>query len=164
MRTGSTGKFHVAPEAVYQFETVIPGPARNGHVMAENCREFLTADSERPFFLYFYPMRVVRERRWKLIWNIAYPLPFPFASDLWAAPTWQVQYQQGRDAPFGPWTVGRYIQRPEFELFDLERDPYEAENLAEDPRHAAVLAEMIAKLQEFQRRTDDPWIIKWEYD
>ncbi len=382
-RTARAGKYHVAPEAVYRFETVIPGPARNGHVMAENCRDFLNADSDRPFFLYFclsdphrgggtadelphgpdrfgnpapgrsfagitevvydpddvivpgflpdtptsraelaqyyqsvsrldqgvgrlmevlqeagvwdqtlmiyisdhgiampgakttlyeggmrspllvrnpysdlrgavrdamiswvdltptildfaglldsqtgrvreevvdaippnrartdpqntrdvtpgqfhgrsflplldapgsdgwdtvyashtfheiqmyYPMRVVRQRRWKLIWNLAYPLPFPFASDLWAAPTWQVQYQQGMDAPFGPWTVGRYIQRPEFELFDLEQDPYEANNLAEDPEYAEVREAMIEQLQEFQRRTDDPWILKWEYD
>ncbi|MCA9211655.1 MAG: sulfatase, partial [Planctomycetales bacterium] len=32
----------------------------------------------------YYPMRVVRGSRYKLIWNIAHPLPFPFASDLWA--------------------------------------------------------------------------------
>jgi N-sulfoglucosamine sulfohydrolase len=30
----------------------------------------------------YYPMRVVRSGRYKLIWNIAHPLPFPFASDL----------------------------------------------------------------------------------
>ncbi|MEZ6092004.1 MAG: sulfatase [Pirellulaceae bacterium] len=69
----------------------------------------------------YYPMRTVRQRQYKLIWNIAFPLPYPFASDLWAAPTWQAQYQQGSDAMYGQRTVGRYIQRPEFELFDLEK-------------------------------------------
>ena len=39
----------------------------------------------------YYPMRAVRDREWKLIWNIAHPLPFPFASDLWAASSWQAQ-------------------------------------------------------------------------
>ena len=36
----------------------------------------------------YYPMRVVRGRQYKLIWNLAHPLPYPFASDLWEAPTW----------------------------------------------------------------------------
>ena len=31
----------------------------------------------------YYPMRVVRDKKYKLIWNIAHPLPYPFASDLW---------------------------------------------------------------------------------
>ena len=33
----------------------------------------------------YYPMRVVRDSNYKLIWNIAHQLPYPFASDLWAA-------------------------------------------------------------------------------
>ncbi|RYD50154.1 MAG: heparan N-sulfatase, partial [Verrucomicrobiaceae bacterium] len=54
----------------------------------------------------YYPMRAIRDRRYKLIWNIASPLPYPFASDLWAASTWQAQYQKGLDAPYGKRTVG----------------------------------------------------------
>lgn len=112
----------------------------------------------------YYPMRVVRGRRFKLIWNIAHPLPFPFASDLWAAPTWQAQYRLGRDAPYGEQTVGSYIQRPKFELFDLAADPFEGRNLATNSDYALVLASMIDQLKEFQRATHDPWILKWEYE
>jgi N-sulfoglucosamine sulfohydrolase len=112
----------------------------------------------------YYPMRVVRERRYKLIWNIAHPLPFPFASDLWAAPTWQAQYRQGPAAPYGPRSVRDYIRRPAFELFDVQNDPYERVNLAGDPKHAGLLAEFQGKLKEFQKRTADPWIMKWEYE
>ena len=42
----------------------------------------------------YYPMRVYRDREYKLIWNIAHPLPYPFASDLWAASSFQAQYQK----------------------------------------------------------------------
>src|SRR5690606_23951257 len=49
----------------------------------------------------YYPMRVVRDRQYKLIWNIAHGLPYPFASDLWAASSWQAQFQKGEDAPYG---------------------------------------------------------------
>ncbi len=112
----------------------------------------------------YYPMRVVRGRKYKLIWNIAYPLPFPFASDLWAAPTWQAQYRQGAETPYGAKTVANYIQRPQFELFDIELDPHEGNNLSGDPEFAAVLEIMKAKLKQYQKQTSDPWIIKWEYE
>jgi len=112
----------------------------------------------------YYPMRVVRGRRYKLIWNIAHQLPFPFASDLWAAPTWQAQYKMGMDAPYGAQTVGSYIKRAQFELFDLKNDPYEGKNLAADPKHAELLADLKDQLKQFQRRTNDPWIMKWDYE
>ncbi|MBI1374740.1 MAG: sulfatase-like hydrolase/transferase [Phycisphaera sp.] len=112
----------------------------------------------------YYPMRVVRERRFKLIWNIAYPLPFPFASDLWAAPTWQAQWKLGQDAPYGAKTVHSYIHRPQFELYDLEADPNEGNNLVDSQQYADVLERMKGKLKAFQKRTDDPWIMKWDYE
>ena len=112
----------------------------------------------------YYPMRVVRDRDYKLIWNIAHPLPFPFASDLWEAPTWQAQFKQGLSAPYGVRTVGAYIQRPQFELFDMKSDPDERTNLATDSKYKETLAAYIAKLKEFEKQTSDPWIMKWEYE
>jgi len=112
----------------------------------------------------YYPMRAVRDRRFKLIWNIAAPLPYPFASDLWAASTWQAQYQKGPDAPYGKRTVDSYVHRPSFELYDLEEDPTESRNLADDPQLAAQLASMKEQLKAAQKETDDPWLLKWNYE
>ena len=112
----------------------------------------------------YYPMRVVRTRQYKLIWNLAHPLPFPFASDLWEAPTWQDVYRRGSDALYGKRTVQAYIQRPQFELYDLAADPDETKNLAADPKRAEPLAELKDKLKAFQERTGDPWILKWDYE
>ena len=112
----------------------------------------------------YYPMRVVRGRRYKLIWNIAHPLPYPFASDLWAAPTWQSVFRQGPQAKYGKRTVDAYIHRPRFELYDLQADPDETRNLAGDPAYAQLLEKLQAKLKAFQKRTRDPWILKWEYE
>lgn len=50
---------------------------------------------------YDYPMCVVRDCQYKLIWNMAHGLPYPFVSDLWVSATWQQVYQQGPDAMFG---------------------------------------------------------------
>jgi N-sulfoglucosamine sulfohydrolase len=112
----------------------------------------------------YYPMRVVRDARYKLIWNIAHGLPYPFASDLWAASSWQAQYRKGLDAPYGQKTVGEYIRRPAFELFDIIRDPDETRNLSDDPQYQEVLARYQERLKAFQQQMDDPWIIKWEYE
>ncbi len=112
----------------------------------------------------YYPMKVVHGWRYKLIWNVAHQLPYPFASDLWAAPTWQKQYAQGMDAMYGKRTVDRYIHRPKFELFDLIEDPDETRNLADEARYADTLESMKRQLKEFQRRTGDPWILKWDYE
>ena len=112
----------------------------------------------------YYPMRVIRDRQYKLIWNIAHPLPYPFASDLWAAASWQAQWAKGPDAPYGNMTVGRYVQRPEFELFDIAADPHETLNLADSLGHHDVLETYQAKLKAAQREYQDPWILKWDYE
>jgi N-sulfoglucosamine sulfohydrolase len=111
----------------------------------------------------YYPMRAVRGRQYKLIWNVAHQLPFPFATDLWTAATWQAVWRDGPKARYGRRTVGDYINRPEFELYDLERDPHESKNLAGDPQYARVLDAHKQKIRDFQARTSDPWILKWVY-
>ena len=88
--------------------------------------------------------------KYKLIWNIAHPLPYPFASDLWAAPSWQAQWKKGPTAPYGKKTVREYIQQPQFELFDISADPNEGVNLAGDEKYAEVLEEYKTKLKSFR--------------
>jgi N-sulfoglucosamine sulfohydrolase len=112
----------------------------------------------------YYPMRVVRDSEFKLIWNIAAGLPYPFASDLWAASSWQAQFKKGMDAPYGQKTVGEYINRSKFELFKISDDPYEKHNLATDPHYAEVLDKYKAKLKAHQKLMHDPWIMKWDYE
>lgn len=112
----------------------------------------------------YYPMRVVRDQKYKLIWNIAHPLPYPFASDLWSASSWQAQLAKGNDAPYGNTTVGEYVQRPEFELFAIANDPDETTNLADSPGHQDNLETYKAKLKAMQKKYDDPWIMKWDYE
>ncbi|MFT5498813.1 MAG: N-sulfoglucosamine sulfohydrolase [Kiritimatiellia bacterium] len=112
----------------------------------------------------YYPMRVYRDRTYKIIWNIAYAQPYPFASDLWAASTWQAQWAKGKDAPFGRKTVNEYIHRPAFELYAIDKDPNESNNLADDPEHAETLKQYKEKLKTWQKKMNDPWVMKWRYE
>ena len=111
----------------------------------------------------YYPMRVIRGRRYKLIWNIAHGLPYPFATDLWASETWQATL--ARNLPhYGKRRVEDYLHRPKFELYDLGRDPHEVVNLALDGAHQNTLSEMQERLRRYQEQAGDPWILKWEYE
>lgn len=109
----------------------------------------------------YYPMRVVQDRRYKLIWNIAWQLPYPFASDLWASSTWQEIYRAG-EVHFGKRTIDAFIHRPEFELYDMVQDPDELINLADDLLYSEIFEAMKNEIRNFQLRTRDPWLIMWE--
>jgi N-sulfoglucosamine sulfohydrolase len=110
----------------------------------------------------YYPMRVIRNRQYKLIWNIAWRLEYPFATDLWAASTWQGVYMRG-DALYGKRKVENYLNRPEFELYDIQQDPDEINNLADIPEYKSVRDSLINRIKQFQMDTRDPWIISWEH-
>lgn len=112
----------------------------------------------------YYPMRSVFDGHFKLIWNIAHDLPYPFASDLWRASTWQAQLRQGPRAPYGLGTVDSYVHRPAFELYDLRASRFESNNLAADPAHAATLERLKTMIHQFQEDTHDPWVLKWTYE
>ncbi|MBN1441574.1 MAG: sulfatase-like hydrolase/transferase, partial [Planctomycetes bacterium] len=111
----------------------------------------------------YYPMRVIRGRRYKYILNLAHGLPYPFASDLWESATWQATLRRG-DTHYGKRTVEAYLERPRHELYDLEEDPHEVRNLADDPARAEILEELQAKLKRWQEATQDPWVYKYRYE
>jgi N-sulfoglucosamine sulfohydrolase len=111
----------------------------------------------------YYPMRTVRTQRYKFIWNIAHPLTYSFASDLYRSISWQGALRD-RLERFGQRTVEAYLHRPRFELYDLQADPNETENLAGQPEHAELVKTFCEKLKTFQEETSDPWLHKWEYE
>jgi N-sulfoglucosamine sulfohydrolase len=111
----------------------------------------------------YYPMRVVENREFKLIWNIASGLSYPHASDLWESSTWQYLIESDIDT-YGLRPVTDYLERPPFELFHMAADPYETVNLAFNPDYAGILEEMKQRIRYYQEKTGDPWINKWIHE
>ncbi len=111
----------------------------------------------------YYPMRVVRNRQFKLTLNIAHQLPFPFASDLEASATWK-SIKESPNALYGKRLVKDFLHRPHYELYDLKADPHEVRNLAGDPKHADTLKDLQGRLKTFQEKTGDPWVVKYVYE
>ncbi len=112
----------------------------------------------------YYPMRVLRQRQYKLIWNIAHRLEYPTAADLLAGSTWTGPEGKGPGEYLGKRPLQQYLHRAKFELYDLATDPDELNNLADDPLQASRLAEMIAELRDWQIATGDPWQTKWLHE
>ncbi|NMH86887.1 sulfatase family protein [Flavivirga algicola] len=141
------------------------GKSFKGILHQEEASEWQTIYASHTFheITMYYPMRVIIDGDYKLIWNIAYPLDYPFASDLWAASTWQAIYRND-EKYFGKRTVADYMQRPEFELYNVSKDPSETNNLTHQNEYKAILESLKLKLKTFQINTKDPWLIMWDHD
>jgi N-sulfoglucosamine sulfohydrolase len=109
----------------------------------------------------YYPMRVMITRKYKLIWNLAHQLPYPHSGDLWNSSTWQyaLQKKEYRGQP-----IADYTQRPEFELYDLENDPWEQNNLAYDEKYLDIRQQYLQRIKTMQQETNDPWLVKWVHE
>jgi N-sulfoglucosamine sulfohydrolase len=103
----------------------------------------------------YYPMRAIRTRTHKLIWNLAAPLPYPIAGDILKSPSWQTILKSGA---MGGRTRDGYLHRPEFELYDVANDPHELKNLAAEPVQAKLLEDLKSRLMAKLKETNDPWL------
>lgn len=107
----------------------------------------------------YWPTRFLRTPRYKYHRNIAWQLDFPFSGDLYGSLSWEGIRRQ-RPALIGKRPVVDYVRRPPEELYDLEEDPLEVKNLANDPDNAERLVSFRAALEAWQRETDDPWLYR----
>lgn len=106
-----------------------------------------------------YPQRTVRDAQYKLVWSPLSPTESPahrynigfstdsagYASMLSTAP----DYVQA--------TYERMLNPPEYQLYDLQDDPWEWHDLAEDPAYAEILERLKKELSGWQKATDDPF-------
>jgi N-sulfoglucosamine sulfohydrolase len=110
----------------------------------------------------YYPMRSIRTREFKYILNIANGLDYPFATDLWESLTWQGLLERNSNK-LGIKSIESYLLRPKEELYDLKKDPYESNNLADNPEYKEIIADLRKRLKSFQASTQDIWLLKYNY-
>jgi N-sulfoglucosamine sulfohydrolase len=111
----------------------------------------------------YYPMRAIRTNQYKLIYNIAHQLTFPVARDLVESSTWQSVSSAG-SGMLGKRSITAFLNRPKFELYDIQKDPAEINNLAQKKQYQAVFEDLLTRLKQFQNDTSDPWVHKWSYE
>ncbi|KAH7045137.1 alkaline-phosphatase-like protein [Macrophomina phaseolina] len=105
----------------------------------------------------YWPTRYMRDCRYKYHRNVCWKLDFPFAMDLYASLSFEGM-RNAKPPMIGQRRLKDYIRRPPEELYDLENDPLEVENLAGRDEARGVLKEMREALEEWQRETRDLWL------
>ena len=123
---------------------------------APDWRPYLFAEWHLHGLFNFFPQRSVRGERYKLIHNLAPQLENP-----------EFDFVIGRHFPkvktsvieSNPVVAAGYRSMkhaPEFELYDLENDPYEFKNLSGDRDHQVILERLKKQLFAWQDKTNDP--------
>ncbi len=101
-----------------------------------------------------YPIRSIRSETHKYIRNLNHKTAFrnilQRASS--ADSYWVSWVEKARTDPAAAKLVGLYVNRPAEELYDLTKDPYELNNLADDPGAAKVKADLRKRL--------DAWMVQ----
>jgi len=101
-----------------------------------------------------YPIRSIRDDKYRLIWNLNSTVPFQNAC------TASKEFQSMREAAAdgderAKWVIENYQNRPEFELYDVVTDPMEMNNLAADAPYGAVIEQLRSKLDAWMKSQGD---------
>ncbi len=101
-----------------------------------------------------YPMRAVRDARYKYIRNLAPQNTYEIGGIHRGQPiaSWQ---EDAKTNPALAARIERLFRRPAEELYDLAADEFENRNLAADPQFAAVRARLSARLDAWMRQQGD---------
>ncbi len=119
-------------------------------------REHLFAEWHLHGLFNFYPQRSVRDHRYKLIHNLVPSRANPevdFATGRYFKEVGE-SIGEGEDRISTAYRLMKHP--PEFELYDLQRDPYEFSNLSEDENYKKILEQLKRKLNVWRENTKDP--------
>lgn len=102
----------------------------------------------------YYGIRSVRSEKYKLIVNLTPEVTFTNAcTKSEEFESWVAKAQSG-DADAAE-KVRRYQDRPGIELYDVTKDQFEWNNLAENPEYSTIIAELRAKLDAWMESQGD---------
>lgn len=105
----------------------------------------------------FYPQRCIRDNRFKLIHNLLAGTPNPVRG-IDGCSAFQVARGLATGGSLAREVMDRYADPPEFELYDLENDPWEFHNLAGKKKNADDLERLTRALRDWRVATDDPFL------
>jgi len=138
-----------------------PLPAMEGRSLAgmlqgeaSEAREEIFA--ERNWHDNWDPMRCVRTKQYKLIYNFRPELPYRPSLDLENSPTWSSYLAEAKSGRL-PDRLSLLLAkpRPQIELYDLDNDPGEFRNLAGKEDFEDVTRDLLDRLSLWIKRTND---------
>jgi uncharacterized sulfatase len=106
-----------------------------------------------------YPVRSARDKRYRYIANLMHENTFQnVVTEEDRSNYWKSWVRDAATNPHAAKLVKRYRNRPAEELYDLIKDRWEMNNLAEDPKYAKIKATLKNKLQAWMKQQGDKGI------
>lgn len=104
-----------------------------------------------------YPIRYIRDERYALIWNLTPDVPYHEKHYMGnpPAPMWASWEDKALQDPQAKMLVDRFVFRPEFEFYDLQKDPWELRNLAGKAKYKTKIEEMKRHLEAWMKQQGD---------
>ena len=124
-------------------------------------REYLACERNCDAARHTFPQRTIRDTRYKLIYSPVRDREDPAARFYRShgSPHWSGCLTDKELAGASEQTragYARWLNPPEIQLFDLQGDPHEWNDLSDDPRFAKTKARLFDALKQWQVETDDP--------
>lgn len=102
-----------------------------------------------------YPVRSVRSDRYKYIWNPSHEAVFYNAVSTGPRTLLAVWAERGERDSHAAFLARRYQHRPAEELYNVQRDPFELNNLADDPAYVEVKRTLRRELDLWMQQQGD---------
>lgn len=129
----------------------------NGKAKVHRDRIFTTHTGDG--IMNIFPIRSVRIGKYKYIHNLRADAYFTNHSDRLrkdgAGAFWDSWDEAAKSDPMAAALIRNYYTRDEFELFDLEADPMEYDNLARNPEYRDVMARLQTELAAWTKSQGD---------
>ena len=108
-----------------------------------------------------YTQRAIRNKEFKLVWNPVRDADYHLdvlmnpKSGKFFAKAWREWLEKAKTDPAAQAKIDRVVKHPELELYDLRKDPWELNNLADHPGYTRTVRVMHAQLQAEMKRLKD---------
>jgi arylsulfatase A-like enzyme len=162
-------------DAIVQYEDIVPtlidlagGPAEKGLDGLSFAAVLTGAKAEFREFAFGihnnwpegrpYPIRSIRSKKYKLILNLMSENDYheKHIMDIDREDYWKSWVAAAAQDPSTAGPLQRFLKRPAVQLFDVEKDPWELENLADRPDLAAVRRGLEDRLRAWMQQQGDP--------
>jgi uncharacterized sulfatase len=105
-----------------------------------------------------YPVRSIQDHQYKLIWNLNYKEEFLSSGSKHGSKLYESWLKEGEVSKEDYERAKLYRNRPEFELYDIKKDPFEMKNIVEDKSLAKTKDKLFTDLKIWMNEQGDKGI------
>jgi N-sulfoglucosamine sulfohydrolase len=137
----------------------VPGKSLNPLLRDESVewRVTLCAEYNAHEAVAFYPRRSIRNDRYKLILNLVSERESPYGG-IDDCPAWITSQHDSLIGSEIRTAYDTYRHPSHMELYDLQEDPNEFNNIIDDPQYSKITDNLLKQLHQWRNATHDPYL------